>query len=111
MIRHKPKLQSIDLLYFGQPQIVILATFPYLQKIIRTCFSFLMSFRRSFSQDSNKFIPHRLPKIVITGSASLSSGTLGLQTDLDPWIPEELRPAHSSLPHVGFSAKNEDWNM
>ena len=38
MIRHALRLQSIDLLYFGQPQIVILATFPYLQKIIRTVF-------------------------------------------------------------------------
>ncbi len=43
---------------------------------------------------------------VISGISGLTASSISISED---WVPD-ARPAHSSLPHIGFSARNEDWN-
>ena len=49
--------------------------------------------------------------VLTVGSTSIASSISGLTVAgvADDWVPD-ARPVHSSLPHVGFSARNDDWN-
>ncbi len=70
--------------------------------------------RRFSDSNSPPCVKTRHASLLSVGSTSIVSGISGisvndLSVDPDGWVPD-TKITHSSLPHVGFSARNEDWN-
>ena len=69
---------------------------------------YLLSRRVSVANENpTRHMPRSLLLSGSFGSPSVVSSAVALN-DLD-WEPD-VRPVRSSLPHIGFSARNQDWN-